>query len=63
MFARHGGVAAKIKAAAVKGETMVVHGEINKDETAIAVTQVNAPVAGEKPKGAGHHAEKPAAAK
>ncbi|MEI8243284.1 MAG: hypothetical protein WCI17_08465 [bacterium] len=53
-------VAAKIKDAAAKGATMVINGELNKEETAIAANKCTEPVKGaERPKGA--HREKPAA--
>jgi hypothetical protein len=50
-------VVAKLKDGATKGATVVVIGEINKEETAVAVTKVTEPkAAGEKPpKAAGHH--------
>ncbi|MFZ4394207.1 MAG: hypothetical protein ACOYOU_01115 [Kiritimatiellia bacterium] len=53
-------VAAKIKDAAGKGESVVVNGDMNAEKTAIAVTKMYAAPAGDKAKGAGRH-ERPAA--
>ena len=48
-------VVAKIKEGATKGTTVVVKGELNKDETAIAVTKcTEAAKSTDKPKGAHH---------
>ncbi|MEI6211790.1 MAG: hypothetical protein WCR06_09220 [bacterium] len=53
-------VAAKIKDAAGKGESVVVNGEMNAEKSAIAVTKMYAAPAGDKAKGTGRH-EKPVA--
>ena len=46
-------VSAKVKDAAAKGATMVVKGELNKDETVIAVTKMQEPKASNRSKPGG----------